>query len=50
MQDPRSSTTQRLEQRKLMYVVDTDVLIDIQRGNAAALAWFVNFPLCQALL
>jgi predicted nucleic acid-binding protein len=23
-----------------MYVVDTDVLIDIQRGNAAALAWF----------
>ncbi|MCL4863905.1 MAG: PIN domain-containing protein [Caldilineaceae bacterium] len=23
-----------------MYVIDTDVLIDIQRGNAAALAWF----------
>jgi len=28
----------------LTYVLDTDVLIDIQRGNAAALAWFSNLP------
>ena len=25
-----------------MYVLDTDVLIDIQRGHAPALAWFAS--------
>ena len=25
-----------------MYLLDTDVLIDIQRGHAPALAWFTN--------
>lgn len=27
-----------------MYLVDTDVMIDIQRGYAPALAWFVSVP------
>jgi len=27
-----------------MYLVDTDVMIDIQRGYAPALAWFASVP------
>jgi hypothetical protein len=27
-----------------MYLVDTDVMIDIQRGYAPALAWFASLP------
>ncbi|QDL10322.1 VapC toxin family PIN domain ribonuclease [Brasilonema octagenarum UFV-E1] len=27
-----------------MYLLDTDVLIDIQRGHAPAIAWFANLP------
>ncbi len=27
-----------------MYLLDTDVLIDIQRGHAPAIAWFASLP------
>jgi predicted nucleic acid-binding protein len=27
-----------------MYLVDTDVMIDIQRGYGPALAWFASLP------
>ena len=27
-----------------MYLLDTDVLIDIQRGHAPAIAWFSSLP------
>ena len=27
-----------------MYLVDTDIMIDIQRGYAPALAWFASVP------
>ena len=27
-----------------MYLVDTDVMIDIQRGHSPALAWFTSLP------
>ncbi len=27
-----------------MYLLDTDVLIDVQKGHAAALAWFAGLP------
>jgi len=27
-----------------MYIVDTDVMIDIQRGYSPALAWFASLP------
>jgi predicted nucleic acid-binding protein len=27
-----------------MYIVDTDVMIDIQRGYSLALAWFASLP------
>lgn len=27
-----------------MLVLDTDILIDVQRGHAAALAWFAGLP------
>lgn len=27
-----------------MYLLDTDILIDIQRGYSPALAWFVSLP------
>lgn len=32
-----------------MYVLDTDVLIDIQRGYPPALAWFSNLTELPAL-
>jgi predicted nucleic acid-binding protein len=27
-----------------MYLLDTDILIDIQRGHAPAIAWFASLP------
>jgi len=27
-----------------VYLLDTDVLIDVQKGHAAALAWFDGLP------
>lgn len=33
-----------------MDLVDTDVLIDIQRGHPSALVWFATLQNCQAYL
>ncbi len=33
-----------------MYLLDTDVLIDIQRGHAPAITWFVSLPEIPSVL
>jgi len=33
----------------LIYILDTDVLIDIQRGHAAALAWFSSLTVLPSV-
>lgn len=32
-----------------MYLLDTDILIDIQRGHAPAIAWFASLPLIPSV-